>query len=248
MNSSRQLFVAALLASASGVSLSSAPGFAQESENARAAGDSEVIVVTARRREERLLDVPGSVTAVSSDQLNRFDAVEIGDVQSSAPNLVLHEGDAQNTVAYIRGVGQLDSLAFADPGVGIYVDDVYLGRAQGSFLDVFDVERIEVLRGPQGTLYGRNTIGGAIKFVSKQPTETPEAYASVTYGNFDRVDVKAGLSGPIAGDKLLGKAAIAYLRRDGYSQNTVDGQDDGDKDTIAWRASILAKPSDRFSF
>jgi len=126
----------------------------------------DTIVVTARRREESLVDVPGSVTAVSAQALEQFDAAEIGDVQALSPNLVLHEGDAQNTVAFIRGVGQLDSLAFADPGVGIYLDDVYLGRAQGSFLDVFDVERIEVLRGPQGTLYGRNTIGGAIKFVS----------------------------------------------------------------------------------
>ena len=251
MGTKRQTNIATLLASTSAVSLLASVAHAQDEAGATAFQDtsaSEVIVVTARRREERLQDVPGSVTAVSSDQLNQFDAVEIGDVQSSAPNLVLHEGDAQNTVAYIRGVGQLDSLAFADPGVGIYLDDVYLGRAQGAFLDVFDVERIEVLRGPQGTLYGRNTIGGAIKFVSRQPSETPEAYASVTYGNFDRVDVKAGLSGPIAGDKLLGKAAVAYLRRDGYSQNTVTGEDDGDKDTIAWRASLLANPSDSFSF
>ncbi|WP_411815965.1 TonB-dependent receptor [Hyphococcus sp. DH-69] len=247
----RKMHVAALLAGVSAISIFSWEAYAQEEEGAASAQSAhadDVIVVTARRREERLQDVPGSVTAVSSDQLTQFDAVEIGDIQSAAPNLVLHEGDAQNTVAYIRGVGQLDSLAFADPGVGIYLDDVYLGRAQGAFLDVFDVERIEVLRGPQGTLYGRNTIGGAIKFVSRQPSETPEAYASVTYGNYDRVDVKAGLSGPIAGDKLLGKAAVAYLRRDGYSQNTVTGEDDGDKDTIAWRASLLAKPTDRFSF
>ena len=242
----RHIYMAALMASASVVPLTGANA-QQENTNADALSADEVVVVTARRREERLQDVPGAITAVSSDQLNQFDAIEIGDVQSSAPNLVLHEGDAQNTVAYIRGVGQLDSLAFADPGVGIYLDDIYLGRAQGSFLDVFDVERIEVLRGPQGTLYGRNTIGGAIKFVSKKPSDTLQAYASATYGNFDRVDVKAGLSGPIAGDKLLGKASIAYLRRDGYSQNTVTGEDDGDKDTIAWRTSLLARPSDRFT-
>ena len=246
----RYINIAELFATVSVVSLLSVSAHAQQAQNQAALtnADDDVVIVTARRREERLQDVPGSVTAVSSDQLNQFDAVEIGDVQSAAPNLVLHEGDAQNTVAYIRGVGQLDSLAFADPGVGIYLDDVYLGRAQGAFLDVFDVERIEVLRGPQGTLYGRNTIGGAIKFVSKSPSETPTAYASFTYGNFDRVDVKAGLSGPIAGEKLLGKAAVAYLRRDGYSTNTVTGEDDGDKDTIAWRASLLAQPSDQFSF
>lgn len=204
------------------------------------------VTVTARRREESLKDVPGSVTAISADEIARFASTEIGDLQSTVPNVVLHEGDAQNTVAYIRGVGQLDSLAFADPGVGIYLDDVYLGRAQGSFLDVFDVERIEVLRGPQGTLYGRNTIGGAIKFVSRAPTETPELSASATLGSYDQTDFSVGVSGPIAGDKLLGKAAIAYLSRDGYADNTVTGQDDGDRDTLAWRGSILAHLSDTF--
>jgi len=208
----------------------------------------DTIVVTARRREESLVDVPGSVTAVSAQALEQFDAAEIGDVQALSPNLVLHEGDAQNTVAFIRGVGQLDSLAFADPGVGIYLDDVYLGRAQGSFLDVFDVERIEVLRGPQGTLYGRNTIGGAIKFVSRQPSTTPEARAAVTVGNYNRLDVTAGVSGPIAGDWLLGKASVAYLTRDGFSDNLATGADDGDKNTFAWRLGLLAEPNDQFSF
>jgi iron complex outermembrane recepter protein len=204
----------------------------------------EQVTVTARRREENLKDVPGSVTAIGAADLDVFSATEIGDIQSSVPNVVLHEGDAQNTVAYIRGVGQLDSLAFADPGVGIYLDDVYLGRAQGSFLDVFDVERIEVLRGPQGTLYGRNTIGGAIKFVSKLPSDTPEFSASATIGEYNQTDFTVGATGPIAGDKLLGKASVAYLKRDGYADNTVDGNDDGDRNTLAWRGSLLAKPSD----
>ncbi|WP_022693899.1 TonB-dependent receptor [Ponticaulis koreensis] len=206
------------------------------------------VVVTARRREESLKDVPGSVTAIGGDALAAFNATEIGDVQSSIPNVVLHEGDAQNTVAYIRGVGQLDSLAFADPGVGIYLDDVYLGRAQGSFLDVFDVERIEVLRGPQGTLYGRNTIGGAIKFVSREPTTDPELRVSASIGSYEQTDLSVGVSGPIAGDRLLGKAAIAYLHRDGYADNSVDGESDGDRNTLAWRGSLLANFTDDFEF
>ena len=216
-----------------------------EADDVRTMGS---IVVTARRREESLKDVPVSVTAISDETLTTIGATELGDIQATAPNVVLHEGDAQNTVAYIRGVGQLDSLAFADPGVGIYLDDVYLGRAQGSFLDVFDVERIEVLRGPQGTLYGRNTIGGAIKFVSKAPSEIPEFTASATVGEYNQTDFAAGVSGPIIGDKLLGKASVAYLKRDGYSTNSVDGGDDGDRNTVAWRGSLLAKPTDNFSF
>ena len=206
------------------------------------------VTVTARRREESLKDVPGSVTAIGSDVLSTLGASEIGDVETLVPNLVLHEGDAQNTVAYIRGVGQLDSLAFADPGVGIYLDDVYLGRAQGSFLDVFDTERIEVLRGPQGTLYGRNTIGGAIKFVSRAPGETPEFNARATIGSYNQTDLSLGASGPVMGEKLLGKVAVALLKRDGYAENQFNGQDDGDRDTIAWRGSLLAKPSENFEF
>lgn len=243
---------AVLAASASVLAFTGQPlsGAAQAPEPAGAEADAVKtlgqVTVTARRREESLKDVPGSVTAISADEIGQFAATEIGDLQANIPNIVLHEGDAQNTVAYIRGVGQLDSLAFADPGVGIYLDDVYLGRAQGSFLDVFDVERIEVLRGPQGTLYGRNTIGGAIKFVSRAPSETPEFSASATLGSYDQTDLSIGVSGPVAGDKVLGKAAIAYLSRDGYADNSVDGQDDGDRDTLAWRGSILAHLSDTF--
>ena len=239
-----------LLAGASVCALASSPSFAQgaPAQSAQSSQGNDTIVVTARRREESLQDVPGSVTAIGAASLETFSADEIGDIQSTVPNLTLHEGDAQNTVAYIRGVGQLDSLAFADPGVGIYLDDVYLGRAQGSFLDVFDLERIEVLRGPQGTLYGRNTIGGAIKFVSRKPTTTPTFNASATYGNFDRIELKAGASGPIIGDSVLGKASIGYFSRDGYATNNFDGQDDGGKDTLAWRASLLATPSERWEF
>ena len=242
------LFLSSAVLAMSGSMAAHAQSSTSAAEENSSLRDGDTIFVTARRREESLQDVPGSVTAVSSDKLERLDATEIGDVQALVPNLVLHEGDAQNTVAFIRGVGQLDSLAFADPGVGIYLDDVYLGRAQGAFLDVFDVERIEVLRGPQGTLYGRNTIGGAVKFVSRKPTATPEAYASVAYGNYDRLDLKAGVSGPIAGEKLLGKASVAYLTRDGFSENLINGEDDGDRDTLAWRASILAVPNDAFSW
>ena len=217
---------------------------------AQDAGDEprlEEIVVTARRTEERLQDVPVAVTALGGEALRRLDAVNLGDIQNAVPNLTLHVGDAANAVVYIRGVGQIDSLAFADPGVGIYLDDVYLGRAQGAFLDVFDVERIEVLRGPQGTLYGRNTIGGAVKFVSRTPGFDPMARIEATVGSYDRLDVKGTVGGALVEDKVAAKAAFAYLGRDGYSDNAFDGRDDGDKDTWAGRVSVLAAPSERFT-
>ncbi|HYC03212.1 MAG TPA: TonB-dependent receptor [Azospirillaceae bacterium] len=207
----------------------------------------EEIVVTARRTEERLQDVPVAVTALGGEALRRLDATTLGDIQDAVPNLTLHVGDASNAVVYIRGVGQIDSLAFADPGVGIYLDDVYLGRAQGAFLDVFDVQRIEVLRGPQGTLYGRNTIGGAVKFVSNQPDFTPAGRLEATVGDYDRLDLKGMVGGGLIEGKVAAKASFAYLKRDGYADNAFAGRDDGDKDTVAGRLAVLLTPTERFS-
>ena len=201
------------------------------------------IVVTAQRREQRLQDVPVAVTALSSANLRNLQASDIGDIQGAVPNLTLHEGDASNAVVYIRGVGQIDSLAFADPGVGIYVDDVYLGRAQGAFLSVYDVDRIEVLRGPQGTLYGRNTIGGAVKFVSTPLSNALSYSAEATGGSYDTLELKGSIGGALVDDTLLAKAAVSFVRRDGYSSNAFDGKDDGDKRELAGRLAFEYRPS-----
>lgn len=198
----------------------------------------EEIIVTAERRNANLQEVPVSMTSFSADDLAELQASDIGDLQSLVPNLSVHVGDANNAVVYIRGVGQVDSIAFFEPGVGIYLDDIYLGRAQGGFLNVLDVERIEVLRGPQGSLYGRNTVGGAIKYISAQPTDELSGSISTTIGNFGRTDVKATLSGPIVDNKLSGRLTAAKLSRDGYSDNAFDGNDDGDQDTLFLRGAL----------
>ena len=111
---------------------------------ATAQGLIEEVVVTARKRDESLMETPLSVSAILASDLTRLQVDDLGDLQNIAPNLSLNLGDAANAVIYIRGVGQRDSLSFADPGVGVYLDDVYVGRAQGSFLDVIDVARIEL--------------------------------------------------------------------------------------------------------
>jgi len=205
------------------------------------------IIVTARRQAERLQDVPSAVTAFSSETLYRNQTQTLGDLQSRVPNLSLHVGDASNAVIYLRGIGQIDSISFNDPGVGVYLDDVYLGRVQGSFLEVVDPQQIEVLRGPQGTLYGRNTIGGAVKFTSEKPSATPEGYIEAAIGSYDERRLRARLSGPLVSDQLLGSIALAASSRDGYTTNLHDGQSDGDKDMIAGRATLLYQPNDRFS-
>ncbi|HYD26780.1 TonB-dependent receptor [Brevundimonas sp.] len=240
---------ALMLAGVSAAVLTAVPAVAQEQpQAAEQVSTVEEVVVTARRREERLQDVPVAVTALSSEALENLQATDIGDLQGAVPNLTLHEGDAANAVVYLRGVGQVDSLAFADPGVGVYVDDVYLGRAQGAFLSVYDVDRIEVLRGPQGTLYGRNTIGGAVKFVSTPLSAEWGGRAEASVGDYGLVESRISVGGALNGDAtLLGKAAVSLSRRDGYSDNAFDGMDDGDKDQVAGRVSLEYRPTDALS-
>ncbi len=211
----------------------------------------EEVIVTAERRVANLQEVPVAVSSFSPDDLKAQQVANIGDLQSLVPNLSVHSGDANNAVVYIRGIGQIDSIAFFEPGVGIYLDDVYLGRAQGAFLDVVDVERIEVLRGPQGSLYGRNTVGGAIKYVSAEPTDELSGNFSATLGNYDRRDLKATLSGPIAasitGEALTGRLTLAKMTREGYTDNLFDGQQDGDHDVSFARGVLKFQPRDDLS-
>ena len=155
---------ATLLSSASAFLLGafSAPSYAQDADQPSAR---DIVVVTAQRREQDLQDVPLSVSTFSGEQLEDIGAADITEVGKFSPNVTLEVSRGTNSTlsAFIRGVGQQDPVGGFEAGVGIYLDDVYLNRPQGGVLDVFDVERIEVLRGPQGTLYGRNTIGGAVK-------------------------------------------------------------------------------------
>ena len=168
--------------------------------------EEEEAVVTARKREEKLIEAPLSVTALSTSDLARYQVDDLGGLRDVVPNLSANIGDAANAIVYIRGVGQRDSLSFADPGVGIYLDDVYLGRAQGAFLEVIDIERIEVLRGPQGTLYGRNTIGGAIKYVSAQPSPESEFVVQAGMGEYAQRTARVTWAGPLGSDGgLLGR-------------------------------------------
>ena len=207
---------------------------------------SEVITVTARKREENLQEVPVAVTVVEGDSLEDLAALDIAEIQANVPNLSIYPGRNQSTTltVFMRGVGQADPLWGVDPGVGLYLDDVYMARPQGALLDVFDVERIEVLRGPQGTLYGKNTIGGAIKYVSRRPTDEFEGRIAVTGGSFSAQEVRAGFSGPLVEGKLRGKFSIASLQHDGYGDNLFTGEEVSDKDTLAFRFALDWLPSD----
>ena len=223
--------------------------FAQSApaEDASQAKTLDAVTVTARKREETLQEVPIAVTAFTADALDRLGTRDIADLDAQVPNLTIYaaRGSSSTLTTFIRGVGQADPLWGVDPGVGLYLDDVYIARPQGALLDVFDVERIEVLRGPQGTLYGKNTIGGAIKYISRGlPTEF-DGNASVTVGNYGQLDVKAAIGGPIAANGgLRARLAVAKLDRDGFGENLVTGADVSDKDVFAVRGQLGAFVND----
>ena len=207
------------------------------------------IVVTARRREETLIDVPIAVTAISGETLEETGAVDITAIGQVAPNVTLEVSRGTNTTltAFIRGVGQQDPVAGFEQGVGLYLDDVYLNRPQAAVLDIYDVERVEVLRGPQGTLYGRNTIGGAIKYVTKRLSLEPELRVRGAYGSYNQADVVVSGSVPL-GDTLRVGGAFAKLARDGFGTNLTTGADNYDKDVVAGRVSIEFEPTSNLLF
>jgi iron complex outermembrane receptor protein len=200
----------------------------------------EEIVVTARKREENVQDVPVAVTVVTADELEETASADISELQTQVPNLAVYQGRNQSTTltAFLRGIGQADPLWGVDPGVGLYIDDVYIARAQGALLDVYDVARIEVLRGPQGTLYGKNTIGGAIKYVSKPYTDDPSGSVSLSLGEYNTVDLRTGFGGALIPGKLRGKIAFASLNHGGYGENLLTGNDVSDRKTLAARGGL----------
>ncbi|MGE8233478.1 MAG: TonB-dependent receptor, partial [Stenotrophomonas sp.] len=240
-----------------GALLASGPVLAQEAQPAAAtdgkaasATNLDSITVTARKREETLQEVPVAVTAFTSEALDKLNVQDIADLDSQVPNLTIYaaRGASSTVTAYIRGVGQSDPTWGADPGVGIYLDDVYIARPQGALLDVFDVSRIEVLRGPQGTLYGKNTIGGAIKYISRGLPTQVEGYAQITAGNYNQLDAKAAIGGPLGGadSGLRGRIAVASMNRDGFGENTLTGQPISDKQINAARLNLGAYAGDDF--
>ena len=229
--------IGALLAAPYAVSAQSGPSAAQ-SEEAKAT-TLGAITVSARKREESLQDVPVAVTAFTADGLDKLDVQDLSDLGAFVPNLTVYaaRGSSSTLTAYIRAVGQSDPLWGVDPGVGLYLDDVYIARPQGALLDVFDVQRIEVLRGPQGSLYGKNTIGGAIKYVSSDMDEEFYGKGSVTIGSYNQLDTKGSINLPL-GSGWVSRLAVASLNREGFGKNLITQQEVSDKEILAARASL----------
>ena len=238
-----RFLVAGLLGSAATAAFLAAPASAQTTDTGQAApvvDDDNVIVVTARRREESIQDVPLSITAISGEALAKSGTLEITEIAQEVPNLTLEVSRGTNTTltAFIRGVGQQDPVAGFEAGVGLYVDDIYLNRPQGAVLDIYDVERIEVLRGPQGTLYGRNTIGGAIKYVTAALPDETAIKVRGTYGSYNQADLIVTASTPVS-DSLKVGVSGARLSRGGFGDNLVqEGVENYNKDVWGARGTI----------
>ncbi|WP_336982132.1 TonB-dependent receptor [Altererythrobacter fulvus] len=232
-----------------------APAYAQEAAAAAAeqgGGGVEEITVTARRREESLQDTPIAISAVTSAGLEARGIDNVTQIGDFTPNVKFNSSvpvSASNATAaiFIRGIGQNDYQLSADPGVGLYLDGVYISRGVGNVLDVLDVERIEVLRGPQGTLFGRNTIGGAVSVVTKKPDDQFAGSLELTTGSFGRFQAKGSLNLPLA-DGIYSSVAGFIHQRDGYVKGMVEGAPNlGDTDQLGGRFALRLEPSSDFT-
>jgi iron complex outermembrane receptor protein len=186
---------------------------------AESGGGLEEVVVTAQFREQRLQDTPIAISAITAEALEAKGATDIAMAANTAPNVALTRGAAgfgQMASVFIRGVGQADPHFAVEPGVGMYIDDVYYGVLTGAVFQLLDVDRVEVLRGPQGTLAGKNSIGGSIKLFSKRPSDQQDGFVEASYGSFNRVQARAAGNFTIVDDRLFGRVAVAGKHVDGY--------------------------------
>ncbi len=237
----------ALLLAGVAAPIMAAPAWAVDAPT-DAATENEIIV-TAQRKAQSIQDVPVSVTAISGATLEARGANDVNDAVAFAPNVAVTTGPTGGSFGgfFIRGVGQLDNSIALDPGVGVYVDDIYIARLQASSVDLLDLARLEVLRGPQGTLFGRNTIGGAVSLVTIDPTpsETTVRVRGIT-GSRDRYDLSAAVNLPLSETAAIRATGFTRNQR-GWGRNVYTGATFGDVAENGGRLKLKFEPSDRFS-
>jgi iron complex outermembrane receptor protein len=235
--------------------LSTAPIAAQDSTGSSArvdAGQEGIlgeVMVTARRREENLQSVPAAISAISGDLLDSSYTVNTQALSQLVPSLYYNSANPRNTAYTIRGLGS-NTLSISaandgiEPGVGFYVDQVYHSRPATASFDFTDVERVEVLRGPQGTLFGKNTTAGAIHIISREPTFEPKTNGEVSFGDFNFMQTKGAVSGPLIGDVVAGRVSAQLTTRDGVIRNVRTGEDLNELNNYAVRGQLLFVPSE----
>ncbi len=213
-------------------------------------GRIEEVLVTARRREEAVENIPISITALSAEDLKTFGIRNFADLEGVVPGLNLGGGGngvKRDSSPFIRGVGQRETKVTLDPAVATYIDGVYIGRAAGAMMDVTDVSSIQVLRGPQGTLFGRNATGGAISVNLNKPTNEWEGNVSVNIGNYGRRDISGLINVPFMEDFLMGRLFISSVNSNGYFTNIVDNAKWGGDNRITGIAQLRFQPTDRIT-
>lgn len=201
----------------------------------------EEIVVTARKREESLQETPISVTAFSADALEQANMIDLRDIGKYTPGMSFTSygmGSSEAGAMFLRGIGQSDHMVTTDPGVGLYIDGVYVGRNQGAALDLLDLERVEVLRGPQGTLFGKNTIGGAVNVVSRKPSMENGGEVGLTVGEDGRFNLLASGEVALSGRTAL-RASVQSKKRDGVGEQIFTGEESGDEDSVSARVQLF---------
>ena len=223
--------------------------------SSRAADDTDVasppaleqVIVTAQKRQENLQDVPFAVSAIGADALETYQVNNLLDLRDMVPNASFQQRLSSGVVT-IRGIGFDVITAGADSSVAVHTDGVYISRPPAALVGLYDLDRIEIERGPQGTLYGRNSTGGVIDIITHKPTEDTEGYIDVGVGNYNAVDVEGALGGAIVPDKLLARIAFKTDDHGGYGTNLFNGSDIDNLRTQAMRLELLLNATDKLSF
>lgn len=204
----------------------------------------EEVVVTAERRSRSIQDVPIAITALRGDTLENLQITSTEDLSQYTPGLHIFAEAVGSEVYTIRGIGRTNEDLSSDSGVAVFMDDIYIARQSAANLAFFDVERVEVLRGPQGTLYGKNASGGAINILTRKPTDEVSGWAALDYGNYDRLNIEGAVNGPLVKDKLFARLAFVSRNRDGIYTNLTTGEKGNNIDTEGVRGSLRYLASD----
>lgn len=207
------------------------------------------ITVTARRREETLQEIPIAISVIGGKAIDDQGAFNVNRIKESAPTLQLYTSNPRNTTLNIRGLGSTFGLTNdgIDPGVGVYIDGVYHARPAIATFDFIDVERVEILRGPQGTLFGKNTTAGAINITTRKPSFQPGATFEASYGNYGYIQAKASITGPLWSKKVAGRISFAGTQRDGNIYNVVTQKYINDLNNLGVKGQILYLPTDNIA-
>ncbi len=237
----KQVLYRSALAVAIVAAIGSNPALAQSGDGAREAVQLDQVSVTAQRREEQMQKTPLSMSVIGGPELDRMQVKRVDDIKFAAPNIVIepNTGTSSGAKIFMRGIGADDSMFTNDPAVALYIDDVYIPRQNGAMFDLYDVERIEVLRGPQGTLYGRNATGGAIRYISKKPTGEDKLSIDGSLGNLGRRDARVSFATRV-GETLDISAAALSRQRDGFVKDITNNRMVNDQDVVAGRLSLAS--------